>query len=142
MKNIFVILIFTLSISMYGQDWKFDLEKSKKEAQKEQKQILLVFSGSDWCAPCIKLDREIWQSETFKKHSKQKLILLKVDFPKRKKNQLSEIQQSKNNALAEKYNANGYFPYVLLLDAKGKVLNQLGYKNLSPEDYIKAIYAK
>lgn len=142
MKNIFVILIFTLNISMYGQDWKFDLEKSKKEAQKEQKQILLVFSGSDWCAPCIKLDREIWQSETFKKHSKQKLILLKVDFPKRKKNQLSEIQQSKNNALAEKYNANGYFPYDLLLDAKGKVLNQLGYKNLSPEDYIKAIYAK
>jgi thiol-disulfide isomerase/thioredoxin len=100
----------------------------------------LVFSGSDWCAPCIKLDDQVWQTAEFKTHAKEKLVLLKADFPKRKKNLLPQVQQDKNNALAEKYNSNGYFPFVVLLNSKGEVINQLGYKNVTATEYIKAIY--
>lgn len=142
MKNLLSIICFVLGFATYAQNWQHNFKEAKAEAQKEQKQILLVFSGSDWCAPCIKLDNQIWQSDAFKAHAKKHLVLLRADFPKRKNNQLQKEQQNENNALAEKYNNNGYFPFVVLLNAKGEIVNQLGYKNLSPIEYIKAIYDK
>lgn len=142
MKLLILIIASVLSLSTVAQNWVYDLEEAKTKAQQENKQILLVFSGSDWCAPCIKLDRQIWQTKVFKNHAKENLVLLKADFPKRKKNQLPKIQQDKNKALAETYNTKGYFPFVVLLDADGQVMNQLGYKNLTPTKYIEAIYGQ
>jgi thioredoxin-related protein len=142
MKLIFIGISLLISLNCFAQEWTYDLKEAKILASQQQKNILLVFSGSDWCAPCIKLDRQIWQSESFKTHAKKNLILVRADFPKRKNNQLPKALQDKNNALAERYNSNGYFPLVLLLDSKGEVLNQLGYKNISPEDYITTLYEK
>ncbi|MFD0932883.1 thioredoxin family protein [Psychroflexus salinarum] len=142
MKSIFISFCFLLNLVSTAQEWTHDLDHAKEVAQKEQKDILLVFSGSDWCAPCIKLDNQIWQSEAFKTYAKKHLVLVRADFPKRKNNQLPEEQQKKNNALAEQYNTYGYFPLVVLLNQKAEVLNKLGYKNLPPSDYIKAIYEK
>jgi thioredoxin-related protein len=142
MKKIIFYLLICLSVPAFAQDWQYDLDQAKIEAKQNQKQILLVFSGSDWCAPCIKLDQEIWQTDTFKKHALKKLVLVKADFPKLKSNRLSKEQNLKNAALADKYNPNGYFPLVILLNKNGEVINQLGYKNLSPEQYISAIYEK
>jgi thioredoxin-related protein len=140
MKYLLYSLFFTFSLSISAQNWGSDLSEVKATASQEDKQILLVFSGSDWCAPCMKLEKNVWQTEVFKKHSKDNLVLLKADFPSRKKNQLPQEQQDKNNALAEQYNPKGYFPFVVLLDANGKVLNQLGYKSLEPQAYINEIY--
>jgi thioredoxin-related protein len=123
-----------------AQTWETDLNQALSQAKNQDKKVLLVFSGSDWCAPCMKLDKNIWQSEEFKAHAKDNLVLLKADFPTRKKNQLPKQQQEKNNALAEKYNPKGYFPFVVLLDDSGNVINNLGYKSLSPKEYINAIY--
>lgn len=142
MKKIFFYLFIGFSLTATAQNWQFDLAKAKQEAKQHQKQILLVFSGSDWCGPCIKLDQEIWQTEVFKKHAEANLVLVKADFPKRRNNQLPEEQSTKNAALAEKYNPNGHFPLVVLLDENGMVINQLGYKSLSPEQYIATLYAK
>ncbi len=142
MKLSFLIISLALNLSSFAQNWVYDFNEAKKLAQEDNKKILLVFSGSDWCAPCIKLERQIWQTEVFKNHAKENLVLLKADFPKRKKNQLPKVQQDKNKALAETYNTNGYFPFVVLLDADGQIMNQLGYKNLTPTKYIKAIYAQ
>jgi thioredoxin-related protein len=142
MKLSLLMISLALSLSTYAQNWVYDFNEAKILAEQENKQILLVFSGSDWCAPCIKLDRQIWQTKVFKNHAKENLVLLKADFPKRKKNQLPKIQQDKNKALAETYNTKGYFPFVVLLDANGKVINQLGYKNLTPTKYIEAIYGQ
>jgi len=63
--------------------------------------------------------------------------LLRADFLKQKKNRLSDQQQAYNEQLAEKYNPNGFFPLVLVIDEKGEVLGQTGYKNVSPSEYIK-----
>jgi thioredoxin-related protein len=142
MKSSILIISLIISFTGFSQDWTYDLASAKKQAKQEQKNILLVFSGSDWCAPCIKLDDQVWQTAEFKNHAKEKLVLLKADFPKRKKNLLPQVQQDKNNALAEKYNSNGYFPFVVLLTSNGEVINELGYKNLSASEYINAIYAK
>ncbi len=55
--------------------------------------MLLVFHGSDWCAPCIKLQKKIWQSEQFKTYSKESLVIVKLDFPRKKANQLADFQK-------------------------------------------------
>ena len=109
---------------------------TKAKATNEHKNILLVFSGTDWCAPCIKLDKFIWQSEEFKAFSNDHFVLLKADFPKSKKNQLPAEQQEHNNMLAEKYNKNGYFPHVVILNNQGTVVGTTGYKNITPKEYI------
>ena len=62
--------------------------------------------------------------------------MLRADFPRRKKNALSEIQTKANAKLAETYNKNGVFPFVVVLDQKGNVLGETGYKKTTPKAYI------
>lgn len=135
-KLLLLFLGIGLSFNLFAQDWTYNLEKAKSLAIKEQKQIILVFSGSDWCAPCIKLEKNIWESPEFQKATESNWILLKADFPRKKKNRLSKEQTKENEFLAENYNPNGYFPLVVVLSASGKVLGTTGYKDLSPSDYI------
>lgn len=140
MKNILLIsLVVFFSVNAYSQNWMADLEESKKLAVVGNKKIILVFQGSDWCAPCINLDKKIWNSEEFKEYAKNNYVMLRADFPRKKKNALSEIQQKKNNGLADLYNKNGYFPFVVILDKSGKKLGEMGYLKISPNEYINKI---
>ena len=138
-KSIVVMLLLTASIA-YSQEWKNNLEAAKIEAATLNKKILLVFSGSDWCAPCIKLDKNVWKSVEFKTESEKSWILIKADFPKKKANFLSPELTANNAKLAEKYNVEGNFPLVVLLDKTGKVLGEKGFLNISAEEYIQAIH--
>ncbi len=141
MKKIIVTLfIFMVSLS-YSQNWKTNFEEAKTEALKENKNILLVFSGSDWCAPCIKLDNVVWKSEAFKLEAEKNWVIYKADFPKKKVNQLSPELAESNNKLAEKYNSNGSFPLVVLLDKTGKIIGMTGFKNISASEYIQLIHS-
>ncbi len=130
-----VIACIFFSQNLMAQDWQTDFDEAQDLAQKNNKNIVLVFQGSDWCAPCIKLDREIWSSNEFQDLAKDSFVMLKADFPRRKKNQLPEAQEAKNKSLAAKYNPNGYFPYVVVLNPSGKVLGQTGYEKTSPKAY-------
>ena len=132
---------FLLIQNLSAQEWQINFEKAKDLAQKNDNNIVLVFQGSDWCAPCIKLDREVWSTDEFQNLAKDRFVMLKADFPRRKKNQLSEAQESHNKSLASKYNPNGYFPYVVVLDPSGKVLGQSGYEKTSPKAYFNKLNA-
>lgn len=133
-------LLLLLSTFSYAQHWETNFEESKKSAAAENKNIILVFSGSDWCAPCIKLDKTIWSSEVFQTEAKTNWVLVKADFPKKKTAALSETLKSQNASLAEQYNKEGHFPLVVVLDKNGKVLGKTGYKNVNPEEYIKLLH--
>lgn len=126
-----------LPAGIFAQNWQSDFEKAKQLATQENKPIILIFSGSDWCAPCMKLEKEIWQSEVFKNYSDKNYILYKADFPRKKKNQPVKEQAKANKALAEQYNKKGYFPLVVVLNKNAKVLGETGYKKMMPEVYIK-----
>ena len=141
MKKIVTFLVLFIVTISFGQDWKYNFEEAKALAKDQNKDIVVIFSGSDWCAPCIKLDKNIWQSEAFKKESTDKWILVKANFPRKKANQLSEEQEAHNRGLAEKYNLEGSFPLVVLLDKDGRVLGKMGFKNVAPEEYIKMMHA-
>ncbi|WP_028377023.1 thioredoxin family protein [Leeuwenhoekiella sp. MAR_2009_132] len=141
-KFLFFTLFATLTVfSTNAQEWKTNFSEAKKEATKLDQPIILVFQGSDWCAPCIKLDKEVWSTEAFKKYAKDHFVMLQADFPRKTKNALPEDQQARNNKLAETYNKNGYFPFVVVLDHAGKVLGQAGYEKTTPEAYIKKLEA-
>lgn len=113
---------------------------AKKEAVQEHKLILINFSGSDWCGPCIRLRKEILESQTFENYAAGHLILVRADFPRQKKNQLSKEQVKLNEALADKYNAEGKFPFTLLVDENGKILKIWdGFPGVSPEEFVSQI---
>lgn len=137
MRILIISILFLFStLVINAQEWQTDLEKCKEIAKENNRKIILVFSGSDWCGPCIKLKNKIWDSDEFTSYAKDNLVLLEADFPRKKNNQLTKKQQEKNNQLAEEYNQSGFFPFVVVLDSSAKVLGTTGYKKVTPEEYI------
>jgi len=99
------------------------LENAKKQASQNKELILLNFSGSDWCIPCIKLHKNIIETDEFKKLETENVVVyINADFPRNKKNQLSQELKKENASLADQYNKKGLFPYTLLLNSEGKIL--------------------
>lgn len=135
-----ILFFFTISV-VYAQNWQTNFEEAKMIASKENKNIVLVFSGSDWCAPCMKLEKNIWMSDVFKAEAEKNWVTYKADFPKKKANQLAPELTEQNKKLAEKYNKGGSFPLVVLLDPNGKVLGMTGFKNVSAEEYIQLLHS-
>ena len=129
------ILFFTLNIAQ-SQTWLTDFGEAKKIALKENKKILISFQGSDYCANCKKLNNDLWPKSEFIEFANKNYILVKAEFPRKKKNRLPKEQQEKNNKLAEAYNRNGYFPFIVILDKNAKVLGKTDYKNITALAYI------
>jgi len=120
--------------------WRTDFDRAKTDAKKEHKLILLKFSGSDWCLPCMKMESNIFAKDTFSRFAAAHLEMVTADFPRLKKHKLENALIKQNEALAEQYNKEGRFPYTLLLDADGKVLRKWdGYNGEKPETLIQQI---
>lgn len=134
-----LVLTLVFSFQSFSQDWITNFDEAKKTATKNNQKIILVFQGSDWCAPCIKLEKEIWNTTEFQELNRDHFVMLKADFPRKKKNLLSKDQQIHNNKLAELFNPNGYFPLVVVLDQNGKALGKLGYEKMAPSKYFKKL---
>jgi thioredoxin-related protein len=138
MKPLIFLLIAACSLSF--QDWQSDFEKAKKLAKDKDKYILLNFSGSDWCAPCIRLKKEVFDNGLFRKLADSSLVLFNADFPRNKKNQLPKEIQRLNERLAEQYNPLGKFPFTVLLTSEGKVIRAWeGYPQHNSELFIDQI---
>ena len=119
--HIIAILLLTW-LSWSDPVWLTDMEKARTEAQQSHRYILLNFSGSDWCVPCIRMEKEIFHTPVFEEFSANNLVLVNADFPRLRKHQLSKEHTARNEALAEQYNPEGLFPLTLLLDPTGKVV--------------------
>ncbi len=116
-----------------GLVWHINLEKAKEIAQKENKPILLQFSGSDWCGWCIKLNNEVFFTKEFADWAKENLVLVLLDFP-RTIPQTDEVKKY-NRSIMNKYGVRG-FPTVFLLDKDANIALQTGYKPGGPAAYI------
>jgi len=131
-----VIYLSLLSLVLSEPQWHSNMEEAQQMARKEHRHILLNFSGSDWCGPCILLRKEVFDDPVFSAMADTSLILVNADFPRMKKNQLPKEQQQANDRLADKYNSQGKFPLTLLLSADGKVVRQWeGNPGLKPADF-------
>lgn len=108
----------------FAVEWLTDLPGAMARAQKEQKAVLLYFTGSDWCPWCQKLRSEVFDRFEFACYAAGNLIMVEVDFPRRKRISLDQLNA--NYALASKYGIGGY-PTVILLNSDGVVLGKCSY---------------
>ena len=137
MKKLLILLMaLSVSFSVFSQENRVGFEEAQKLAKEQHKRIMILFQGSDWCAPCIKWERSVWSSEEFNAFAEEELIVVKADFPRRKSNQLSSVIQEENKELAERYNTNGYFPFVVLLSPELKILKSFSYIDYTPKQMI------
>jgi len=142
MKSLFTMLLFAglVSFKTIPPHWQNNFETAKQTAASERKYILLNFSGSDWCIPCIKTHKQIFETAAFTEFADKELVLVNADFPRLKKNQLSKELQKQNDGLADRYNSKGDFPLTLLLTADGKVVKTWeGVPAETPDEFVNMV---
>jgi thiol:disulfide interchange protein len=100
------------------EGWSTDLDKAFAQAKKEKKSVLVEFTGSDWCPPCIAMRKNVFSKKEFVDAASKKFILVELDFPNKDK-----ALKEKNQPYAEKYKIEG-FPTVILFDSEGKEFNR------------------
>ena len=119
--------------------WTEDYAAALKKAKAEKKLVLLDFTGSDWCPWCIKIDKEVFAKPEFAKYAKDHLVLVKVDFPRRRK--LSAEQKAANAKLQQQFKVRG-FPTLVVVNADGKeIWRQPGYRPGGPKAFIASLSA-
>jgi thioredoxin-related protein len=127
-KNILVVLLFLATQYITAQDynskltWETDFELAKSKSAKTKKPILILFTGSDWCAPCKMLKKDFFDSKEFIVKSNE-FILLLVDFP-RNKELISQAQEKSNKLLSAKYGVKS-FPTIIAVNYKGAIIDKI-----------------
>jgi thioredoxin-related protein len=131
-------LLLTTTHAAPPPGWTDDYAKAVEKAKTEKKNLLLDFTGSDWCGYCMALDKEVFHTTKFKSWAQQNVVLVQVDFPQGKK--LTKRVTEQNAKLQGQYKANGY-PTILIVDPEGKELaRKVGYSPGSgPDAYIQAL---
>jgi thioredoxin-related protein len=142
--NLFLSL-FTLlatSVGAIAADWQTDYAKALQMAKAENKRVLVDFTGSDWCGPCIELRKQVFSRPEFRAYADRNLILVEVDYPQRKK-QSAELKKQ-NEKLSHQYGIDEKgFPTIVLLDSAGKVTREFtGYDGETTADFIAWVEGK
>ena len=129
-----LIIALYLFLSSVGPS-QGTLEETLTEAKKDNKQVLLYFSGSDWCLPCIKFKKAVLDDPEFKSSTQASTLIYQVDFPRNDTSDDEGLAYKKQ--IAKRYNPEGSFPKVLLLDSGGNMLwEKDGYQNESAEVFL------
>ncbi|MCF7667233.1 MAG: thioredoxin family protein [Akkermansiaceae bacterium] len=140
MKAVTWLASFTVSVASLAapafantlEGWSTDLDKALADAKAGKKSVLVEFTGSDWCPPCIAMRKNVFSKKEFVQAASKNFILVELDFPKADK-ALAE----KNKPLAEKYKIEG-FPTVILLNSEGKEFNRFFASEFpKTEDFLK-----
>lgn len=109
-----ITLFLTTPASLQGDDsiWRTDYAEAQQDAQKNNKHVLLDFTGSDWCRYCVYMEKTVFSSDEFKRYADEHLECVYLDFPNEK--ELPEELVEQNQALKEKFNVKGFPTYILL----------------------------
>lgn len=142
MKKIILSLIIICAVTVTAfaeyppEGWTDNVVEGIDRARKENKKLLLDFSGSDWCIWCQKLEKEIWLTPQFKEWAKDNAVTVLLDFPQ--SIELSRETKIQNRLLGKFFRVKGY-PTVIVLDSDLSPLLQTGYREETPEEYIQHI---
>lgn len=133
---VLITIVFTScknEITSNNLDWETNLETALQKAQKENKAVLVNFTGSDWCIWCQRLNNEVFSKKEFEEFAKENLVLVKIDFPKN----IEQSMETKmyNNQLAQRFGVEG-FPTIFILNKNGEVTLQTGYQPGGAVNYI------
>ena len=133
-KKLFLFNLVAMSASLaLAGDWLTDYDKALTQAKAEHRQLLMDFTGSDWCGWCMKLDKEVFTLSEFKEYADKNLVLLKVDFPRGKT--LPDAEKTQNEKLSQTFKIQGY-PTIIVLNFDGKKAGELGYVEGGPKAFL------
>ncbi len=136
MKKIMLFMAVALSAAVFAMPEGFtdDWDAAFKKAAKEKKVVLALFTGSDWCIWCKRLEGEILSKKAFSDEVGKYFVPVYIDFPNDSSNMKDSVKK-RNRELATKYSIRG-FPTVLLINYNGTVKTQTGYQRGGPEKYM------
>lgn len=129
-------LVLSVSSLHAAEGWTSDFEKAKTRAVAEKRDLLIDFTGSDWCGWCMKLEEEVFSKDAFKLEAPKNFVLVEIDFPQEK--QLPEAIKMQNEKLQEKYKVEG-FPSIVLADAEGRPYAVTGYEEGGAAKYMEML---
>ena len=131
-----VSLVFA-SLTRAESDWLRDYNKAQEEAKTNHKLLFLNFTGSDWCGWCIKFDKDVLSQPQFKNFAHDNLVLVELDFPRKK--DLPTEERKQNMQLAQQYEVLG-FPTIVVLNSSGQKVWQFdGYFSGGPDAFIEQL---
>jgi len=137
-KN-FISLLIAVGLTLISitasaeSSWVTDYKKAQEDAKAGKKLMLLEFTGSDWCGWGMKLDKEVFSTPEFQNYASRNLILVKLDFPRRRPQ--TEALKKQNEQLAQKYGIQG-FPTIIVLNGQGEKVGELGYMEGGPSPFL------
>ena len=117
-----------------GEGWLTDFEKARKQAAGEKKDLLVDFTGSDWCGYCIQLSENVFETEAFAQVAPKHFVLVELDFPRNTEG-MSEATIAQNQELAELYHIGGY-PTIILMDSEGRPYARTGFRPGDAAQYL------
>ncbi|WP_366185166.1 thioredoxin family protein [Flavobacterium ovatum] len=135
MKKLILVLLIIVSVSSQAQDlkWHTNIKEAITVSSKENKPLMLFFTGSDWCGWCIRLQKEVLLTPEFKKWAKSNVVLVELDYPRRTE-QLPEIKQQ-NAELQQVFGIQGY-PTVFFTNVVKEKDGRLNFKALGKTGYV------
>lgn len=139
MRSCLLLSLFLFAFANLRGQAVTDTTQAFRAAREQSRPVLLIFSGSDWCVPCIQLEKKILSDPGFVRYADAELVLLKADFPQRKK--IAAGLRAQYDDLASRFNPDGTFPYVVLLTAAQRSLGTVPSTVRSPADFISSIQA-
>jgi protein disulfide-isomerase len=124
-RGVIIALALSIFVCRAELTWLTDYNAALKQAKDENKLLLIDFTGSDWCGWCMRLKSEVFDTSEFAAFAQANLVLLEVDFPKRK--ELSTAQRRANEKLAGRFGVEG-FPSLFILNGAGQIRSHMGYQ--------------
>lgn len=139
MKTYIAVAAIMLSATSFAQEWTSDLGEAISRASAENKKVLLFFTVPDACESCVELEEAIWKSEEFSKFDDH-YVLARAAFNYNSHTSISATEKAENLLIVEKYNKDGFFPLVVILDKNARVMGSKGtYNGESPQTYLSAL---
>lgn len=137
-----LLLVSIATSGLVAAEWETDYAKALEKARSGNKRVLLDFTGSDWCGPCIELRKRVFSRPDFGSYADKNLVLVEIDFPQRK--QQSAALKAQNEKLSKQYGIDEKgFPTIVVLDPAGKVAREFtGYDGATTADFIAWIEGK
>lgn len=132
-----IAALFLSTQVSFAQTWERNLEKAFADSKNQRKEILFVFTVRDHCETCDLLEQRVFQSEYFREEVASRYILFKYDF-ETDKHSISEQELAARLRMVEKYNKDGFFPYLVLVAPDGRILKSRGsYDGESAASFLK-----
>jgi thioredoxin-related protein len=143
-RNLVAVILTFICFSRVAvaADWPSDYAKALATAKAQNKRVLLDFTGSDWCGPCIQFKKQVFSRPDFTAYAERHLVLVELDYPQRKQQPPQLVKQNERLAKQYRIEEKGY-PTVVLLDPNGKIVREFnGYSGESVADLIAWIEGK